>query len=223
MYRLKQGGPQQQQQQRKRKAGGAGGGEPGAEAPARPVAAPQIEAVLEGMPKWELLREVMLEVQAERRRLRQLAGTSGSSGPGGAGAAAAAAAAAAGDSEADVIVLDGDDDWGGTEGPGGREQRGAADAAAAAQQAAEAPVLVVCQDTFTAGQVRQLPIQAEPSGLAACSETAKCRMLCHARKGTVQLPCNAGVKDRGPDRWPRPARLPLIAAFLVLPCSCERC
>ncbi len=146
VYRLKQGGSQQQQQ-RKRKVSGTGAGEAAADAPARQGAAPQIEAVLEGMPKWDLLREVLGEVQAERRRLRQLAGDSGSAA--GSGGAGRGAAAGGGD---DVIVLE-DDDGVAAEGPGGREQRGAADAAATAQQAADAPVLVVCQDTFTAGQV----------------------------------------------------------------------
>lgn len=144
VYRLKQGGSQQQQQQRKRKVSGTGAGEAVADAPAKQGAAPQIEAVLEGMPKWDLLREVLAEVQAERRRLRQLAGDSGrAAGSGGAGRGAAAGG---GD---DVIVLEDDDGVAAER----REQRGAADAAATAQQAADAPVLVVCQDTFTAGQV----------------------------------------------------------------------
>ncbi|KAL4433054.1 hypothetical protein ABPG77_006481 [Micractinium sp. CCAP 211/92] len=159
VYRLKQGGSQQQQQQRKRKVSGTGAGEAVADAPAKQGAAPQIEAVLEGMPKWDLLREVLGEVQAERRRLRQLAGDSGSAA--GSGGAGRGAAAGGGD---DVIVLE-DDDGVAAEPPGGREQRGAADAAATAQQAADAPVLVVCQDTFTAGQLREVLKSGGPEQL----------------------------------------------------------
>jgi hypothetical protein len=107
------------------------------------------------MPKWELLREVVEEIQEERRALLASGDGSGSGGSGpsdGRAAAAAAAPAGSGGWQADVVVLDGSDE----EGPG----QGAADGTAAgsadgdmARAAAAAPVLVVCQDTFTAGQV----------------------------------------------------------------------
>ena len=81
VYRLKQpSAAAAAAQQRKRKASSsaaaaaAAGGEEGSAAAAAPpaaaAAAPVIEAVLEVMPKWELLREVMAEIQQERQVLQ---------------------------------------------------------------------------------------------------------------------------------------------------------
>ena len=102
-----------------------------------------IEAVLEVMPKWELLREVMAEIQQERQAL--LSGGGGGGGGGG------------GDSE--VVVLDSEGEEVVEEAPsaaaGAAAPAADADADAERQAAALAPVLVVCQDTFTARQVRR--------------------------------------------------------------------
>ncbi|EFN55307.1 hypothetical protein CHLNCDRAFT_134272 [Chlorella variabilis] len=168
VYRLKQGGTAAAAAQRKRKAP-LGGGEPDAAAAAAasggggPGPAPVIEAVLESMPKWDLLREVMEEIQQERQAVLQgvmQGGDGGAQGAAPGAAAAAAAAAAAGDGEDEVIMLDG-----AGEGPMERQAAQPGVAAAAVRQAAAAPVLVVCQDTFTAGQLREVLKSGGPAAL----------------------------------------------------------
>ena len=106
--------------------------------------------------------QVMEEIQQERQAL--LASSSGGKGgdavPAAAAAAAAACAAAAagrGGGATEVIVIDDDDDSQQPEGqPADAPERGGGPGkpVAVQQEAAVAPVLVVCQDTFTAGQVR---------------------------------------------------------------------
>ncbi|PSC75286.1 DNA repair endonuclease UVH1 [Micractinium conductrix] len=172
VYKLKQagGGAAAAAQKRKRRAGegedaaGGGGGGGGARA-----AAPAVEPVLEVMPKWELLREVLEEIQAERAKLRHQAGVSGSADTSsGRQAAAGAAAPAAGDDEVIVLDSDGEDKQQDPEqDPAGERGAGPGEppAAAAAQQAAQAPVLVVCQDAFTKRQLRDVLKAGGPEAL----------------------------------------------------------
>lgn len=97
-----------------------------------------LEPVLEPLPKWELLREVLQEVQQERQRLLE----QGQQGQG-------------------QVQLDEERQQ---QPDAGGEQRPDCDGGSAASTggggrlaaAAAAPVLVVCQDAFTAGQLREV-------------------------------------------------------------------
>ena len=203
VYDLQQGGPQA----RKRKqpgggpgvpgtsashgAGGGGAGGGGGGAPSEPGTL-RLEPVLERQPKWDLLREVLAEVQQERAALMAGGGDGGGEEEGAEEQQGPPqqqeqqqqheqqqqqqqqqqqAAGAAGPSGEQRTA-----GGGSACGPGGQRlsrratggvaaTSSAAAAAAARIAAAQAPVLVVCQDSFTCLQLREVLKAGGPATL----------------------------------------------------------
>eukprot|EP00887_Chlorella_sp_A99_P005233 scaffold1.g5233.t1 len=151
VYALAQGGPARG---RKRKAGG--GGEQGGDGPSAGQGSLALEAVLETMPKWELLREVMQEIQQERQAL--LAGAGGPEQQ-----------HAQGEQQQHVQQEQREQrpqqqEQGAAAVPGASPDQGGG-GAEGRRAAGRAPVLVVCADSFTSQQLREVLKAGGPGAL----------------------------------------------------------